>query len=170
MLPSRYVDEIFTRMLVRYGAQWMRQWPEGVDMGAVKTDWARELDRVSPESLGYALDNLPADYPPNVAQFKALCISRPPPDFKALPPPKVNKELAAKVLKTIAGTKPSVKKPGEWAAALRAREEAGERLTPAQRAAWRGALEQAPVNTVAVIGDFKPVPREAWPEAMRGGA
>lgn len=168
MLPSRYVDQIFTRMLVRYGAQWMRQWPEGVDMDAVKADWARELDRVSVESLTYALDNLPAEFPPNVSQFKALCISRPPEAFKALPPPKVDKELAAKVLKGIRVGQTA--NPMAWAERLRDREKAGENLTPSQRADWRAALERHLDSGTGCAGAFTPLPPESLPPGMRGEA
>jgi hypothetical protein len=41
-LPSEWVDRLFSRIAVRYGADWLRMW-EGLDMAAVKADWAETL-------------------------------------------------------------------------------------------------------------------------------
>lgn len=97
-LPSRTIDAIFTRMLVRYGAAWLRVWDD-VPMDAVKADWASELSGLSAESVRHALDNLPADRPPTVGQFRALCINRPVIfEQKQLPAPAADKERVRSML------------------------------------------------------------------------
>ena len=88
MLPSNWVDRIFTKLTLIYGRSFISRY-EGIDLLAVKADWALELSRFSnsPESIAFALSNLPKDYPPNVLQFKDLCKSSPPKAtvIKALP-------------------------------------------------------------------------------------
>lgn len=77
-LPALLIDSLFARLTVRYGAVWTRMW-EGLDMAAVKADWAECLAGFErrPRSIEYALDNLPIDRPPNAAQFARLCGSAP---------------------------------------------------------------------------------------------
>lgn len=72
----RIVDQIHARLLVRYGAQWIRMW-EGIDPQAVKADWAEQVGYFSREVILHALDHLPPDRPPNAAQFKQLCMEAP---------------------------------------------------------------------------------------------
>lgn len=139
-LPDSWVDRIFSRLAVRYGAAWLRMW-EGIPIDAVKADWALELHTMSGESIGYALEHLPPDRPPNVVQFKALCLSRPPSGVPALPAPRgpIPHEVAEK-LKEI-GKAHRDCPPRAWARHLRDREAAGEKLSTAQRAMWREALQ-----------------------------
>ena len=95
---SEVVDVIFAKLAVRYGATWLRQW-DGVDMALVKGDWLEELSGFArnPEPLRYALMHLP-ERCPNVAQFRAIANSCPPPEFKGLPAPKADKALVEQVL------------------------------------------------------------------------
>ena len=44
-LPSSCVDHLFARLTVRYGAAFLRQWPD-TDLAVVKADWADVLDGV----------------------------------------------------------------------------------------------------------------------------
>lgn len=71
-LELRYVDRIHTRLLARYGAKWINLYA-GVDADMVKADWSEQLARVTPDAIRFAIENLPADNPPNVGQFRALC-------------------------------------------------------------------------------------------------
>jgi hypothetical protein len=138
-LSSRFVDAIWARMLVRYGVSWLRKW-EGIPDDAVKADWARELDGASGEAIAYALDHLPPDAPPNVLQFKALARCKPEPMPLALPAPKVDDAIVKRVM---SGAKRIGRaNPLDMFRDLKRREEAGERLTQAQRAMWRAALER----------------------------
>lgn len=137
-LESRWVDAIHARLLVRYGTRWVNMWA-GIPEDAVKADWANELHGLRGDAISHALEHLPMEFPPTVAQFKALALGRSEPPLKALPAPKANPETVARVVE-------SAKQIGrgcigrEWAQSLKAREAAGGKLTPAQRAMWRAAL------------------------------
>ncbi len=134
MLESRYVDRLHARLLVRYGAQWLRQY-EGLDEALVKADWAEVLDGVSAEGIRYALENLPADWPPNAKQFRGLCNLRQIEHRPALPAPaeKPAPEVLAKMA-AIGQAKPAAVKPAqEIAAGLRKRIADGQKLTGSQR-------------------------------------
>lgn len=144
-LPSAWVDKLFEKILVRYGTAWTRQW-EGIDMAAVKADWAEELAGFvnHPKLLAYGLDHLPADRPPTVQQFAAACNRMPPEEFKALPAPQADRQRVAEVIAKIA--KPEPKPAKTWAESLRKREVALERLTKFQRGAWREVLRPGEVG------------------------
>lgn len=137
-LPSAWVDSLFARLQVRYGAPWTNLWA-GLDLAAVKADWADELGAFHdcPEAIKHALSNLPADRPPNAAQFKMLC-RRPTVTPPALPAPVVDPSVVAAVKKGFDPTKRLTGK--EWAHALRRRAQAAGRLSITQRAMWRAAL------------------------------
>lgn len=70
-LQKQYVDQIFARMLVRYGAAWLRMWDD-IDMDAVKADWAETLHGFGAETIKHGLDYLP-ERPPNALQFRDIC-------------------------------------------------------------------------------------------------
>jgi hypothetical protein len=141
-LPLTWVDRIFERMAVRYGRRFMDQWI-GVDLDAVKHDWAAELEGLqkSPAGLIYGLSNLPDDRPPTVTQFRAICIRGiPEQTIKALPAPKVD-------LSRMQAEFDKLRKPLEdagnmkaWAHRLKARHEAGEKLNANQIRCYKNAL------------------------------
>lgn len=81
-LPASWVDNLFGRLTVRYGAAFLRQWPD-VDLAAVKADWADVLDGISGDSIGYALRYLPV-LPPNAMQFRDVCRRAPVPEVPQL--------------------------------------------------------------------------------------
>lgn len=137
MLPDSWVESIFARLSVRYGSAWLRLW-EGIDIAAVKADWADCLSGLSGDSIKHALQHLPADKPPTVAQFKALCVSRPEAAVPQLPAPIAKQEAVdrARELGISIGRVGSK----EWAHELRRRELACDRLTAFQWEAWREAL------------------------------
>lgn len=142
MLPKNWVDRIFARLLVRYGAAWLRMW-DGIDIEAVKADWARELGHIQAETLAYALEHLPAEKPPTVGQFLDICRRAPVKQALRLVGPVANRErVDAEVakLKNIRNLRPD---PLATARELRRREQAGDRsLTMAQRDYWRIALRR----------------------------
>lgn len=136
-LDSRWVDAIHAKLLVRYGSQWLNLWA-GVAPELVKADWADELAHFAahPEAIKNALENLPVDKPPTVAQFKLLCRipqGMPP----ALPAPAVDPKVVEAVKKAFA---PKTESPKEWARRLQRKERACGRLTWAQRQMWRAAI------------------------------
>ncbi len=80
VLDQKWVAEIFKRLLGIYGAQFKNKFSSlenGVDVGilAAKDIWAQELGTFGsrPESIAWALDNLPTDHAPNAVEFKELC-------------------------------------------------------------------------------------------------
>lgn len=86
-LSATWIEHLFGRLSVRYGAAFLRQWPDA-EPAVVKADWAEVLDGVSGDSISYALRYLP-NTPPNAMQFLSLCRSAPRPDVRALPAPSV---------------------------------------------------------------------------------
>jgi hypothetical protein len=164
-LPDSWVNKIFDRMLITYGAKWARLW-EGVDIAAVKADWGVQLGGFDPEAIFYALRYLPTEHPPTVLQFRDLC--RKAPVMATVPKleapkadPKRVKELLARMVDTAQG-----RGRLDWAYELQSREQSGEILTPAQRLAWRDALTTAPVDSIG--GEFTPPAPETLPPGMRG--
>jgi len=139
MLPSDWVDRIFARMAVRYGAHWLRLW-EGVDITAVKADWAETLSGFTADDIAYAIDHLPSERPPTVGQFRDLCRRSPRNELPALPAPR-EKPPSAIVEKLLKGL--GVRRrggPREWAHKLQEREKAGEILSLFQKHCMREAL------------------------------
>lgn len=144
-LPALWVDKIFERLGIAYGASFYRKW-EGMagNLDAVKADWATRLAGYQANegaAIRWALDNLPEHSAPNAMEFRLLCRSAPQPVFKALEPPpgaQPPKALVEAVVTGMAAVKST--DPKFWAHELKRREEAGERLSAAQRVLWRQAL------------------------------
>lgn len=93
-LPDSWVDALFAKLSVRYGAAFMRQWPDA-DLSVVKADWAEVLGGFQnrPDAIRYGLDHLNPDKPPTALQFRALCNSGPRDDGALkLPPPEPAKD------------------------------------------------------------------------------
>lgn len=97
-LPGSWIDSLFARLAVRYGSAWAAKW-EGLDMAAVRADWAAELAGYvnRPEAIKHALIHLPVDRPPNVAQFVLLCRGVPDAPLPRLPMPAPTDEAKAAV-------------------------------------------------------------------------
>lgn len=87
-MPASWVDHLFAKLGVRWGAAFLRQWPD-TDPMLVKADWAEVLDGIRGESLSYALRYLPAT-PCNAVQFRDLCRKAPPANVPALPAPQAS--------------------------------------------------------------------------------
>jgi hypothetical protein len=139
-LPVPWVERIFDKLTVRYGRDFIGRW-EGVNITAVKQDWADELARFqqNPDAIRYGLDNLPIGKPPTVAEFAAICNGRPEAVPRALPSPKADPE---RVAQAIQGVRKAISQsePKSWAWRLKAREDSGEKLTQAQRDMWRSVV------------------------------
>lgn len=142
----RWVDVLFTRLQVRYGDAWTRKW-EGIPEEAVKADWCEQLASVyasRPKAIAHALNNLPADFPPNSEQFRKMCTTFPE-MVAALPAPtaKPEPEKVAKAMQAV--EKPKGFDPAKAAAdALRARRErSGGKL---------GLVHKAQLHALEAIG------------------
>lgn len=104
-LQSSWVDALFARLALRYGAAFLRQWPD-VDIAVLKTDWADVLDGVSGHAIAYALEYLPSAHPPNAMQFRDLCRQAPAPTLPRLTDdPAPNQERVAEAKAMLARVK-----------------------------------------------------------------
>lgn len=139
-LPAFWVDELFTRLTVRYGVEFLRQYQD-LDIAVVKADWGRVLARHSGADIAYALEHLPTDKPPTALQFREQCRLAPRGDklprlaMKAEPPPGGVREMLAKLRERI--------------------------LAPKERPGY------AVTGEAPSIGTFNPIDPSVWPEAMR---
>ncbi len=134
----RWVDVLFTRLMVRYGDAWARKW-EGIPEDALKADWHEQLETVfaaRPKAIAHALNNLPADFPPNSEQFRKLCTGFP--EYMpalAAPAVKAAPEVVAKVMESVTSKPLDHDGPRACADALRARRErSGGKLGLPQKA------------------------------------
>ena len=142
-LPTAWVDRIFEKLSLAYGRDFLGRW-EGLDLNAVKSDWAHELAGFErfPEAIAHALTHLDAMKPPTVLQFRELARKAPRAEDKQLPPPKASPEVVAEQLKRLAPmlkrAEPRVDKG--WAQAIVNRINAGEKLNPTTARFARQAL------------------------------
>ena len=83
-LPDSWVDHLFAKLAVRFGDAWTRKW-EGIQMAAVRADWAAVLDGLPGPALQHGLNNLPREFPPTAHQFRDLCIRRADDDRATVP-------------------------------------------------------------------------------------
>lgn len=124
-LPAAWVDALFDKLTLTYGQVFLRRWQD-VDMNAVKSDWSHELAGFAnhPEAIAWALQNLPADQPPTVLQFRAIARRAPTPDVPRIElapadPSRVAAEL--RKLAPIAGRPYTGRDRKQWARDLLAR-------------------------------------------------
>lgn len=119
-LPVLWVDKIFKKLTLNYGVEFLNRY-KGQDMADIKTDWCDQLQgyEKSPEAISFALENLP-DKPPTAQIFKALCRQAPSREAPALPMPKVNPEIAARVIDGLKASNPTTGRydPRAWAKAI----------------------------------------------------
>ena len=114
------IDRLFKRLAATYGARWdvsLGQAP----IADVKTVWGHELSAFanSLHRIAWALENLP-ERCPNAIEFRNLCRQAPSPEALALPLPKANPEIAAKVIDGLkaSNTKTGRMDPRAWAKAI----------------------------------------------------
>jgi hypothetical protein len=149
-------------MAVRYASAWLNHW-QGVDIDAVKADWANELGGVSAAALKFGIVNLPIDRPPTVGQFKEIC--RRAPQLQApliVDAVKANPERVNAIVGRLRG-KLTKRDRLQWAYDLQDREKRGEDLTIAQQNAWRDALVTVPPDNMT----FANIDPACLPPAMR---
>jgi hypothetical protein len=119
-LPLLWVDRIFDKLVLTYGQAFLARWRD-IDMNSVKSDWMHELSGFEnhPSAIAHALSNLP-EKPPSIVEFKNLCRQAPSLEAPALPLPKVNPEIAAKVIDGLkaSNTKTGRMDPRAWAKAI----------------------------------------------------
>lgn len=131
-LPAAWIDKIFERLSIRYGRDFLSRW-EGMPIGDVKTDWSHVLEgfEAHPDSIRWALENLPDSKAPTAQDFRAICRRAPTPDVPRLEAPKadmarVNAELAKLHSVDLA----AAVDPKDWARRILANFEAGYSVRP----------------------------------------
>ena len=148
-LPNAWIDRIFDRCLLVYGRDFLARW-EGMDIAAVKADWAEHLagfEHRGGSAIAYALDHLP-ERAPSVVEFARIARGGPfaTPGQPALGVPRVrgpneDERAALRELGAMLKTLPKIDDRA-WAATLIRRHETGEhRATPVALAMAREALE-----------------------------
>ena len=139
-LPAAWTDKIFEKLTVTYGRDFLSRW-EGMDLNAVKSDWAHELSGLfrQPSSIAWALDHLP-EKPPTVVQFRRIANEMPAPTEPQLEYEPAGMERIASEIAKLAPT-PAPVDSREWARRLIARHECGAyKSTRASLAMARDAL------------------------------
>lgn len=135
-LPASWVDHLFGRLTVRYGAAFLRQWPDIADEAVIRADWADVLDGTRGEAISYALRYLP-ERPVNAMQFRDICRRAPAPTQQALPPPKeaADPGRVAQIMSRLRSNDQPGERPADKCARniLRIAAERGGRVSPAQR-------------------------------------
>ena len=169
-LPASWVDHLFGRLSVRYGAAFLRQWPD-TDPAVVKADRADILEGFDGPSLSYGMRYLPVT-PPNALQFRDICRRAPPPEVKRLPEPDVpaDPERVRSIIAKLAD-KPREESLASMCADNIRRVVAGRggAISGAQRMQL-AAIERMTGSESQVLGEFTPVPAELLPPAMREAA
>lgn len=141
-LPAPWVDRIFDKLTLTYGQAFLRRWQD-IDLNAVKSDWAHEMAGFAqqPNAIAYGLQNLPADKPPTVLEFRALCRRSPVQDAPRIEQSPAGRErVAAELAKLAPVIRRAPADSRDWARRLVARHEAGEKLTRTQISMARDAL------------------------------
>ena len=164
-LPTSWVEHLFAKLAIRYGAAFLRQWPDA-DPTIVKADWAEVLEGFDGQSLAYGLRYLPAT-PPNALQFRDICRRSPVAEAPRLEGPE------------------PVADPGRVRAIVARLKDRPDDMTPAQRCAVyirqvakaRGGMTGAQRMQLAAIelvsasdapmGEFASIPVDVLPPAMR---
>lgn len=147
-LPTNWVDEIFARLTVRYGAAFLHRWTSvGIDLERARQDFANELSGFEnwPEAIKFAFANLDPEKPPTAAMFRAIALKAPKPDRPALPEPAADPERAALELKKLAPVRnmQGAVDHKAWARRIMARHEAGESINLTTLRFAREALNMA---------------------------
>jgi hypothetical protein len=144
-LPAAWVDRIFEKLSLVYGQSFLRRW-DGIDLAAVKADWAHELRGFAqaPNAIAHGLAHLPTEgQAPTVLQFRQLCVRAPMVEREALTQSqsKPDPQRVAATLARLRELRPGPRDPKGWAWGLKAREERDPKcLSAAQRDMWRAAL------------------------------
>lgn len=171
-LRADWVDAIFERLAVRYGAAFANAYP-GIDPAAVKADWATVLHGATPRTIKHALEAMASDRPPNAAQFRALCLSAPPEPRKALPAPDSVKADPQRVAAILAAVRREPRTVAEVAkavfAGLRQLRDDGK-ASPAQLDFLDRAEAGMAAPTMQSLGGFTPIDISSWPPGMRAEA
>lgn len=143
-LPIAWIDRIFDRLMVRYGNRFLDRW-KGVDMDAVRYDWASVLAGFEqwPEAISFAIEHMDDEKPPTAAMFRSLALKAPKPERLMLPEPKAGPERVAAELAKLGPLRAAIVAQVDykaWAKRLQERDAAGESINLNQRRCYRNAF------------------------------
>lgn len=124
---AEFVDVLFDRLSLRYGRAFLARW-KGMDLQAVKADWARELIRYAerPDAVEHALALVDPAEPPTAAQFRDLCSTAPAPAFRAQPQAKQAQRAAEVRRQCLRPVMPRIGRDLRWAAEILQRADASD--------------------------------------------
>jgi hypothetical protein len=145
-LRADWVEVIFTKLSLAYGRDFLGRW-EGLDLDAVKADWAHELAGFAGhrDAIAHALAHLPPK-PPTVLEFRAICRMAPTPDVARLEAPVASVERRdaqlARLQQLQQLMRPAAGVVGQraWAHKVMERVQRGERVSPYTVRQARAAL------------------------------
>ena len=142
MLPIEWVDKLFHKLALVYGVDIAKRY-SGLEPLAVKQEWANCLGgfKDRPDAIRFALNHLPSDRCPTMLQFRDLCRQAPPVEATALPEPKADKFVVDAAMAKLVKEAFTNRDPKLWAKKLKARHQAGEKLSPILVKAYREALD-----------------------------
>ena len=130
-LPAAWIDKIFERLSIRYGRDFLNRW-EGMPITDVKTDWGNVLEgfEAHPDSIRWALENLPDSKAPTAQDFRAICRRAPTPDMPRLEAPKADMARVNAELAKLHSTAAPKFDPKDWARRILAEVDAGYKVSP----------------------------------------
>lgn len=147
-LPAAWMERLQSKMTAIYGHRFTSLFPDGDSMSEWRDTWGRALAGLSGEQIAQGLAKLATGtdgWPPTSGEFRALCV--PPKPIPAhqrhplLDAPKPVKTNRAATVREAAALLDGKKASKQWARDLKARDEAGEKLTYTQSRFWREALQ-----------------------------
>ena len=140
-LPLPWINRIFDKLALVYGRDFLDRWG-GIPIAQVKTDWCHELAGFEnhPDAIKHALQTLPMDRPPTVYQFRDAAPKAPKMAAIELPLPPPDPVFVKKLVSQL--SKPVQNDHGmkDWAYRLKARHEAGDKLSLYQIKCYTEAL------------------------------
>jgi hypothetical protein len=143
-ISEKAIDRLFHRLTATYGADFLGRY-KGQTENDLKAVWMHELAGFENHlgALAWALENLP-ERAPNVIEFRNLARRAPLPEVPRLESPKADLARVNAELSKLGGIRKQLvntTRPGlDWAYALKARDDAGEKLRPVVRMFYRQAL------------------------------
>lgn len=119
-LPEAWIDRLFERFSLMYGADWSAKWA-GIPLEKVKASWAEDLAFASGEQVRKALAHCRTNnkFPPSCPEFAGLCKAFAPSPggfLSALPAPRggeINPRVMTEIAKFLEAGRE--RDPKDWA-------------------------------------------------------
>jgi len=132
-MKESWVRALHKRFSILYTAKFTSCFPDEETLDEWCQVWAQGLWSITAEQLAYAVEKVAreCEWPPTVAEFRALCLSLPMPHVPSLPAPRrVKSEFAetqmAEIREMLANTRPA---GNWWKAEVLAKFERGDKVS-----------------------------------------